>query len=180
MRLEVAAILLTAAGVHVFEMDKGYLVGALLAMLVACGYYKRSGGRWRGHARVWGLLINLVFIFVSGAFLAPLLADMEVLRWIPRPEPLSFQWRVLSALVAGVVGGAMLEPFLSRLSRRGAAGSRELADTVADRLHLPKVPDSDVLPDVSKMTAEQFEAFIESLPPEILQRIREKQRRKPQ
>lgn len=176
MKLEIAAILLTILGASISEADKGFLVGSLLAMLVACGYYKRAGGR--GLGRVWDLLINLVFIFVSGAFLAPLLADMESLRWIPRPEPLSFHWRALGGLVCGVIGGAMLEPFLSRLARRGAAGSRTLADSVADRLHLPKAPDSSILPDFTEVTPEQFDAFIKSLRPDLVARIREKQKGK--
>lgn len=153
MKLEllIAALFATGASAANYGTDRfGYALGAFIAVGFVLLWFQISGRRGKPVdtvAQGFSVLVTLVM----GAVLTPLLANWDKLAFIPRPDPLLLEWRILAGCVVGVVVGVIIESALyfvmaarssavDRAAKHGQAFGKAAVDAGADRLHIPHPP----------------------------------------
>lgn len=186
MKLEIliAALFATGASAANYGTDRfGYALGAFAAVGFVLLWFRISARRGRPVDSVtqgFSVLVTLL----AGAAMTPLLACWDKLDWVPRPDPLLLEWRILAGCTVGLVAGVIIESGLYFvLSARGSAVERAVkhgqtfgkiaVDAGADKLRIPHPPTGttsappNLLEGLTPMSDADKQALRDAIPPEV-------------
>ncbi len=155
-KTDLLAMCALAAGM-VFHNAPGYALGAALATVAFWLISRKKCPSDR--------MVVMIFTFCAGAWGVPLVANMDALAWVPRPDPMVGEWEALAGLIGGSIGGTALYAFVLRINRRATAAADALADMVSKRAGFPEAGETTT-PDLPKMSAAEFAEMLGTLPAE--------------
>ncbi len=152
-KAEILFSALMGAGM-VWNQSPGYAFGAAFATVALWFLSRKKCPSDR--------IVVMIFTFVSGAWGGPLLAGMDSLQWIPRPQPMLGEWEAFGGFLVSSIGGTFLFAFVTALARRAERGGAAVADAVAKRLNFPE--SQTTAADMPNITLEEFDDLIAALP----------------
>jgi hypothetical protein len=152
-KADLLAIVALGAGM-IFSEAPGYAMGAAMATVALWLMSRKKCPSDR--------VVVMIFTFCVGAWGVPLVANMDSMKWVPRPDPMLGEWEALAGLIGGSIGGSALLAFVIAMNRRTAAVAGLVVDVAAKKFGLPDVNNTTV-PETVKMTPEEFAEFIGGL-----------------
>lgn len=176
MKLELLIVALVGTGTSAatYGTDRfGYALGALVAVGFILLWFRICSHRGKPVDPVVQAFSVLVTMLV-GAVATPLLAGWDKLAWVPRPDPLILEWRILAGWLVGLVGGVAVESVLyfilaarqaavARAEKHGQTFGKSAVDYGAEKLHIPSLPPTDAPP--AMFTAADKQAIRDAIPP---------------
>lgn len=176
MKLELLIVALVGAGTSAatYGTDRfGYALGALVAVGFILLWFRLCSRRGKPTDPV-AQALSVFITLLMGAVLTPLLAGWDKLDWVPRPDPLIVEWRILAGWVIGLVVGVIVESAIyfvmsartsavSRAEKHGQAFGKTAVDFGAEKLHIPTPPPTDVPP--AMFTPADKQAIRDAIPP---------------